>query len=98
MSLLKSWKIVMENNDTHKTTWEAYNRAAQGRLSTAEKNSLPSTAFAFPHSRKEPITDATHVRDALARFNQVEDVTDSERDIAFSNIKKAAKHFGIEVK
>jgi hypothetical protein len=44
------------------------------------------------------MTDATHVRDAMARFNQVADVTDSERDLAFSNIKKAAKHFDIQMK
>ena len=59
---------------------------------------MPATAYAFPHTRKEPITDAAHVRDAMARFNQVEDVTDSERDLAFSNIKKAAEYFKIEMK
>ena len=79
-------------------TWKPYGSATQGRLSTAEKDLLPTTAFAFPRTRKEPMTDATHVRDAMARFNQVEDVTDSERDLAFSNIKKAAKHFDIQMK
>jgi hypothetical protein len=61
------------------------------------KDVLPVTAFAFPHTRKEPMTDATHVRDAMARFNQVQDVTDVERDLAFSNIQKAAKHFDIHM-
>jgi len=44
------------------------------------------------------MTDATHVRDAMARFNQVTGVTDSERDLAFSNIQKAANHFEIQMK
>jgi len=79
-------------------TWKPCGSATQGRHSTAEKDLLPTTAFAFPRTRKEPMTDATHVRDAMARFNQVEDVTDSERDLAFSNIKKAAKHFDIQMK
>ena len=50
--------------------------------------------FAFPKKRKEPLTDARHVRNALARFDQVEGVcTDEERGQAFANIKKAAKHY-----
>ena len=64
----------------------------------AEKISLPATAFAFPHARKEPMTDAAHVRDAMARFNQVSDVTDAERDLAFANFQKAASHFDIQMK
>jgi len=37
------------------------------------------------------------VRNALARFDQVEDVTDEEREQAFANIKKAAKHYDVEM-
>ncbi len=79
-------------------TWKPYSPATHGRLSTVKKNSLPATPFAFPHTRKEPMTDAAHVRDALARFNQVGDVTDSERDLAFANLQKAAGHFDIQMK
>ena len=79
-------------------TWKPFSPATHGRLSTAEKKSLPSTAFAFPRTRKEPMTDAKHVRDAMARFNQVGDVTDAERDLAFANFKKAASHFDIQMK
>ena len=53
--------------------------------------------FAFPKKRKEPLTDARHVRNALARFAQIEDVSDEEREQAFANIRKAAKHHGIEI-
>ena len=78
--------------------WQPCSRASRGRLSKAEKDLLPSTAFAFPRTRKEPMTDAVHVRDAMARFNQVKEVTDSDRDLAFSDIKKAADYFKIRMK
>ena len=79
-------------------TWMPHGREATGRLSTAEKASLPASTFAFPRARKEPMTDATHVRDAMARFNQVGEVTDAERDLAFVNIQKASSHFNIQMK
>jgi hypothetical protein len=70
----------------------------QGRgLSTAEQDQLPSSQFAFPRQRKEPLTDARHVRNAIARFDQVEGVTDTQRDQAWKRIVKAAKQFGVEV-
>jgi hypothetical protein len=66
-------------------------------LSTADQNDLPASAFAFPKERKEPLTDARHVRNAIARFDQVEGVTDAERDRAWKRILGAAKKFDIEV-
>jgi len=66
-------------------------------LSTAEKNDLPDSKFAFPKERKEPIIDAKHVRNAVARFDQVEGVSDSERDRAWRRIKAAAKKFDVEI-
>lgn len=59
---------------------------------------LPDSVFAFPKQRKEPLTDADHVRNALARFDQVEGVSDSERDLAFANIKAAAAYYGVDVR
>ena len=53
--------------------------------------------FAFPDKRKEPLTDARHVRNAIARFNQVQDVTDAERDRAWKRIVAAAKRYDVEV-
>ena len=67
------------------------------RLSTAEMNKLGDKDFAFPKERKEPLVDAKHVRNALARFDQVEGVTEKERDQAWRRIKAAAKKFGVEV-
>lgn len=56
---------------------------------------LPPSAFAFPKERKEPLTDANHVRGAVRRFAQVDGVDDAERAQAFGNIKAAARYYGI---
>ena len=37
------------------------------------------------------------MRNALARFDQVQDVSDADRDKAWANIKKAAKHYDVEI-
>lgn len=78
-----------------KATWQPHE--TRGELSTKDKDDLPESVFAFPKQRKEPLTDAGHVKNALARFDQVHSVTDDERDQAFANIRKAAKHYGIEI-
>ena len=66
-------------------------------VSTRERNRMDDDKFAFPEQRKEPLTDASHVRNAIARFDQVEDVSDSDRDKAWRRIKAAAKKFDVEV-
>jgi len=66
-------------------------------LSTADKDRLPDDVFAFPKERKEPLTDARHVRNAIARFDQVEGVSDAERDKAWKRIMAAAKRYDVEV-
>ena len=66
-------------------------------MSSNARSQVSSSKFAFPKERKEPLTDARHVRNAIARFNQVEDVSPSERDAAWRRIKAAAKKYGIEV-
>jgi hypothetical protein len=67
------------------------------RLSTAEQDQLSDDQFAFPEHRKEPLVDASHVRNAIARFDQVEGVSDTERDRAWERIERAAKKFGIQM-
>jgi hypothetical protein len=79
--MAKTWKPVDEH----------------GTLSAADRKELPDSAYAFPGKRKEPLTDADHVRNAMARFNQTKGVTDAERDQAFENIKAAAAHYKIEM-
>src|SRR5262245_61900688 len=74
-------------------TWKPHEK--HGELT--ERSDLPNSVFAFPKKRKGPLTDARHVRNALARFDQVEDVTDEKFEQAFVNIKKAAKPYGVEM-
>ena len=66
-------------------------------LSEKQRDHIESDKFAFPEERKEPIHDAEHVRNAIARFNQVKGVSDKERDAAWRRIKTAAKKHGVEV-
>jgi Family of unknown function (DUF6582) len=66
-------------------------------LTTAQQNDLPDSAFAFPEERKEPLVDARHVRNAVARFDQVEGVTDAQRDRAWRRIRAAARKFDVEI-
>jgi len=61
------------------------------------RSDLPDTVFAFPKQRKEPMTDASHVRNAVARFDQVIGVSDEDRALAFANIEKAARHYGVNL-
>jgi hypothetical protein len=76
-----------------KTTWQPHEK--HGRLTM--QSDLPDSVFAFPKQRKEPLTDAKHVRNAIARFDQVTDVPESARALAFANIEKAAKHYGVDL-
>ena len=61
------------------------------------RSKLPADRFAFTRKRKEPITDARHVRNAVARFDQVQGVTDAERDAAWKRIRAAARKFGVDI-
>ena len=70
---------------------------AMANLSEKKRDALPDSAFAFPKQRKEPLTDARHVRNALARFNQVEGVTEAEKREAKRRIERAAKKFDVEL-
>jgi Family of unknown function (DUF6582) len=67
------------------------------KLDAEHRDAIDSKQFAFPKERKEPLENATHVRNAIARFNQVEGVSDAERDEAWKRIRAAAKKFGVEV-
>jgi hypothetical protein len=76
-------------------TWKPH--TVHGELDNDKRDDLPDSVFAFPKLRKEPLTDASHVRNALARFDQVEDATDADREQAFANIKAAAEHYDVEI-
>lgn len=66
-------------------------------LDAKDRHELKDEQYAFPEQRKEPLNDAQHVRTAMARFDQVEGVSDSDREEAWKRIKKAADKFGVEV-
>jgi uncharacterized protein DUF6582 len=66
-------------------------------LSEKQRDKIDDDKFAFPKERKEPLEDASHVRNAIARFDQVKGVSDDERDAAWKRIKKAADKYGVEV-
>jgi hypothetical protein len=74
-----------------RTTWKPQEK--HGRLTV--ESDLPDSAYAFPDQRKEPLTDVQHVRSAVARFDQVIDVSDADRALAFANIKEAAKYYNV---
>jgi hypothetical protein len=76
-----------------KATWEPHEK--HGTLTM--RTDLPDSVFAFPSERKEPLTDAQHVRNAVARFDQVMDVSAEERALAFANIEKAAEYYGVDL-
>ena len=67
------------------------------KLGADDRNDLKKGSFAFPNERKEPLENASHVRSAVARFNQVKGVSDDERDAAWKRILAAARKFGVEV-
>jgi hypothetical protein len=102
MATTKQKQAARKNLDK---TLEAKSAPAQGAtrtrrsgaLSTAEKDDLSSSEFAFPKERKEPLNDATHVRNAVARFDQVEGVSDAERNDAWKRIKAAARKYDVEL-
>jgi hypothetical protein len=85
--------MFLGTTEAMRTTWKPHEKS--GRLTT--KSDLPDSVFAFPKQRKEPLTDAKHVRNAIARLDQVEGVSKAERDLAFANIRKAAAHYGVEL-
>ena len=66
-------------------------------LDSDKRDDLSRGSFAFPDQRTEPLEDASHVRNAIARFDQVKGVSDDDRDEAWKRIKAAAKKFDVEV-
>ena len=67
------------------------------KLLSKDRNVLPAIEFAFESQRKEPLENASHVRNAIARFNQVTGVSDAERTVAWRQILSAVKKSGVHV-
>jgi hypothetical protein len=80
------------------STHKSHSHDTPNTLDTEDRKHMSDTTYAFPKQRKEPLNDASHVRNAIARFDQVKDVSDADREQAFHNIKAAAKKFGVDMK
>jgi len=80
---------------THKS--HSKSQDTPNTLSTDDRKHMSDSTYAFPKQRKEPLNDASHVRNAIARFDQVKDVSDEDREEAFKHIKAAAKKHGVEM-
>ncbi len=68
------------------------------RLKTRKRAGLPDRAFAYVDSRgrrRLPINDRAHVRNALARFNQVAFESDAARERARMRLLNAARKYRI---
>jgi class 3 adenylate cyclase len=68
------------------------------RLSSTERTGLSNRAFAYIDSRgtrRLPIHDASHVRNALARFGQVRFEDDAARERARTRLLQAARRYRI---
>ena len=67
------------------------------KLTKPARDRMSATKFAFPKQRKEPLENASHVRNAVARFNQVKGVTEAERRAAWKRIQSAAERYAVEL-
>jgi hypothetical protein len=69
-------------------------------LDTKQRDRLPDRQFAYVDSEGEehlPINDASHARNAIARFNQTEFESQAAKERARKKIIAAAKTFDIEI-
>jgi hypothetical protein len=80
------------------TTQKSHSHDTPNALDTEDRKHMSDSTYAFPKQRKEPLNDASHVRNAIARFDQVQGVSDEDREEAFKHIKAAAKKYGVEMK
>src|SRR5579871_914520 len=79
-----------------KKAQEARHRTSP-EMTQDQRDRLADEKFAFPRQRKEPLNDAEHVRNAVARFDQVTDVSEADRAEAWKRIKAAAKRYDVEL-
>jgi hypothetical protein len=69
-------------------------------LDTKDREKLRSSQFAYVDKKGEehlPINDASHVRNAIARFNQTEFESQAGKERARKKILSAAKRLDVEV-
>lgn len=86
------------NNRTKRyTTGTVEDQPAQDAVLNAKmRHELPSTMFADPAAQALPVEDETHVRAAMARFNQTNFKGPSERKAAYHHIIARAHQLGVD--
>src|SRR2546422_331214 len=93
------WSIVCDLGAARRASGRPRtNRTAMSQLNAKKRSQLPKSAFAYVDSkgrRRLPINDEPHVRNALARFNQVAFEDDAARERARKRLLSAAKKYGI---
>jgi len=69
-------------------------------LDTRDRDKLRSTQFAYVDregGEHLPINDESHVRNAIARFNQTEFQSKTAKETARRRILSAARRYGMEI-
>ena len=67
------------------------------KLSEKDRRKIARKRFCLPQGAQRASCRCTSCQEAVARFDQVEDVTNKERDEAWKRIQKAAKKFDVEL-
>lgn len=91
-------QAAIEDDDIFTIASRLDEETLQAVLDAKKRSNLDDGDFAIPRLRKLPLISASHVRNALARFNQVKGATAEELRKAKKKIMAAAKKFGIEIK
>ncbi|HEV7992191.1 MAG TPA: DUF6582 domain-containing protein [Gemmatimonadaceae bacterium] len=82
-------------------TWQPlaapYDINDNGKLDPRERRALPDSAFAFPHQRELPLVDEELTREAITELRGMTGVSEEELRMAATNIRAAARYFGIEL-
>ena len=89
--------VFVKDKFAYKEVALATKHRGSHEMSTQRRSRMSPEKFAFPKERKEPLNDASHVRNAVARFDQVEGVSDKERDAAWRRIRSAARKYGVHI-
>jgi len=90
--------VLFDRHDDPPPPEPRENIPPMARLGATQRSRLPDSAFAYIDAagrRRLPIHDASHVRNALSRFNQVAFEDEAARDRARNRLLRAAKKHGI---
>ena len=87
----------MEMHATWQPLAAPYDINDNGKLDPRERRALPDSAFALPHQRELPLVDVELVLEAIEELRELRYVTEEERRMAATNIRAAARYFGVQM-